>query len=83
MEFVETLDFYDAKKKIKAWYLYVSVSNLLEFNYCFRTIIHWQDNALNSFKVPAYTEVVNNKINARKHNAFGLRNFNRLRARIL
>jgi transposase len=31
----------------------------------------------------AYTEGVNNKIKVLKRNAFGLRNFNRLRARIL
>ncbi|MGI6537812.1 MAG: ISL3 family transposase [Caldicoprobacterales bacterium] len=86
MEFVDASDFDDAKKKLKAWYLYVSVSNLPEFNYCFRTINRWQDNILNSFKIPytnAYTEGVNNKIKVLKRNAFGLRNFNRLRARIL
>lgn len=86
MEFVDASDFDDAKKKLKAWCLYVSVSNLPEFNYCFRTINRWQDNILNSFKIPytnAYTEGVNNKIKVLKRNAFGLRNFNRLRARIL
>ncbi|MDD3613368.1 MAG: transposase, partial [Clostridia bacterium] len=38
------------------------------------------------FKVPytnGYTEGVNNKIKVLKRNAYGLRNFNRLRSRIL
>ncbi|NLZ53755.1 MAG: ISL3 family transposase [Thermoanaerobacteraceae bacterium] len=86
LEFVDASNFDDAKKKLKDWYLYVSVSDLPEFNYCFATINRWQDSILNSFKVPytnAYTEGVNNKVKVLKRNAFGLRNFNRLRSRIL
>lgn len=86
MEFIDSATFEEAKKKLNDWYIYVSVSNLPEFNYCLKTIQRWQENILNSFKVPytnAYTEGVNNKIKVLKRNAFGLRNFRRLRSRIL
>ena len=76
-EFVDAPNFDEARKKLHEWYLYVSVSNLSEFNYCFETINRWQDSILNSFKVPytnAYTEGVNNKVKVLKRNAFGLRN---------
>ena len=83
---VDASNFDEARRKLKEWYLYVSVSNLPEFNYCFETISRWHDSILNSFKVPytnAYTEGVNNKVKVLKRNAFGLRNYNRLRSRIL
>ncbi len=86
LEFVDASNFDEARRKLKEWYLYVSVSNLPEFNYCFETISRWHDSILNSFKVPytnAYTEGVNNKVKVLKRNAFGLRNYNRLRSRIL
>ena len=50
------------------------------------TIFAWQDEVLNSFKVPytnGYTEGVNNKIKVLKRVAFGVRNFFRFRRRIL
>lgn len=86
LEFVDALDFDEAKKKLQEWYMYVSACNLPEFNNCFETVVRWQDSILNSFKVPytnGYTEGVNNKIKVLKRNAYGLRNFNRLRSRIL
>ena len=82
LEFVDALDFDEAKKKLQEWYMYVSACNLPEFNNCFETVVRWQDSILNSFKVPytnGYTEGVNNKIKVLKRNAYGLRNFNRLR----
>lgn len=86
MEFVDAATFDDAKLKLHAWYLFVASSNLPEFNYCFETISRWQDSILNSFRVPytnGYTEGVNNKIKVLKRNAFGVRNFERFRTRIL
>jgi len=86
MEFVDSETLEEAKKKLHAWYLYVSVSKLPEFDYCFRTITRWQNEILNSFKVSytnGYTEGVNNKIKVLKRNAYGIRNFNRFRSRIL
>lgn len=86
MEFVDSASFDEAKQKLHAWYLFVASSDLPEFNYCFETISRWQDCILNSFKVPytnGYTEGVNNKIKVLKRNAFGVRNFERFRTRIL
>lgn len=86
LEFIDATSFEEAKQKLSAWYLYVSSSQLPEFDYCFKTIFRWQDSILNSFKVPysnGYTEGVNNKIKVLKRNAFGVRNFNRFRTRIL
>lgn len=86
LEFIDAPDINEAVKRLKAWYLYVSASNLPEFNYCSQTIFRWQESILNSFKVPftnGYTEGVNNKIKVLKRNAFGIRNFPRFRSRIL
>jgi len=86
LEFVDETSYDEAKKKLNQWYLYVASCNLPEFDYCMATISRWQDSILNSFKVPytnGYTEGVNNKIKVLKRNAFGVRNFNRFRTRIL
>jgi len=86
LEFADATSLEEAKQKLHAWYLFVASSNLPEFNYCFNTITRWQDGILNSFKVPysnGYTEGVNNKIKVLKRNAFGVRNFERFRTRIL
>jgi len=86
MEFVDSESFEEAKKKLHDWYLYVSASQLPEFDYCLQTITRWQNEILNSFKVAytnGYTEGVNNKIKVLKRNAYGVRNFKRFRARIL
>jgi transposase len=86
MEFVDSTSLDEAKQKLNAWYLYVATCKLPEFDYCLGTISRWQDGILNSFSVPftnGYTEGVNNKIKVLKRNAFGVRNFERFRSRIL
>jgi len=52
LEFIDSTSFEQAKKKLNEWYIYVSVSNIEEFNNCFKTIRRWQECILNSFKVP-------------------------------
>ncbi len=47
---------------------------------------HWMNGILNSFTTPytnGYTEEINNKIKVLKRNAYGYRNFERFRSRIL
>lgn len=86
LEFIDAPSYEEAKVKLNAWYLFVASCKLPEFEYCFGTISRWQDSILNSFKVPysnGYTEGVNNKIKVLKRNAFGVRNFERFRTRIL
>ena len=86
LEFVDASSLDEAKQKLNAWYLFVNTCKLPEFDYCLQTIFRWQDSILNTFRVPysnGYTEGVNNKIKVLKRNAFGIRNFNRFRTRIL
>lgn len=79
---------YDAKKKLAIWNMMVQGyrNEVPEFIVCFNTYTNWQKEILNSFDCPytnGYTEGVNNKIKVIKRNAFGVRNFERFRNRIL
>jgi len=77
---------YEAKKQLAKWYMLVYGYKLPEFDNCFRAFNNWQKEILNSFDVPytnGYTEGVNNKIKVIKRNAFGMKNFERFRNRIL
>ncbi|NLU52082.1 MAG: ISL3 family transposase [Clostridiaceae bacterium] len=85
-EFVDSKDLCEAKKNLKAWYLYIGIAQIPEFNECLKTISNWEKYILNSFICPytnGFTEGVNNKIKVLKRNAYGLRNFGRFRSRIL
>jgi transposase len=88
-EFYKVMDSpnsYEAKKQLAKWYMLASGYNLPEFDDCFRAFTNWQKEILNSFDVPytnGFTEGVNNKIKVIKRNAYGIRNFNRFRNRIL
>lgn len=77
---------YEAKKNLARWNMLYYGYNLPEFYDCFKTFTNWQKEILNSFDVPytnGYTEGINNKIKVIKRNAYGLRNFERFRNRIL
>ncbi|MDA3844992.1 MAG: ISL3 family transposase, partial [Vallitaleaceae bacterium] len=85
-EFVDSSSYEEAVRKLKAWYMFVSVSDIPAFNNCMQTIINWEPYILNSFRCPytnGYTEGVNNKIKVLKRNAYGVKNFDRFRTRIL
>ena len=88
-EFYKVMDSsnsYEAKKQLAKWYMLVSGYKLPEFEDCFRAFTNWQKEILNSFDVKytnGYTEGINNKIKVIKRNAFGMRNFERFRNRIL
>lgn len=85
-EFIDSKDLEEAKHRLKAWYLYVGTCQVPEFNSCAKTISNWEKYILNSFTCPytnGYTEGVNNKIKVLKRNAYGVRNFDRFRNRIL
>lgn len=76
----------EAKKQLGIWNMMAVGYDLEEFHACTKTFINWQDEILNSFEFPysnGYTEGVNNKIKVIKRNAFGVRNFERFRKRIL
>lgn len=85
-EFVDSKDKKEAIKRLKDWYIYVEALNEPEFRTCMQTMINWQPYILNSFDCPytnGYTEGVNNKIKVLKRNAYGMRDFDRFRNRIL
>jgi transposase len=76
----------EVKKQLGIWNMMAIGYDLPEFQACTKTFMNWQDEVLNSFEYPfsnGYTEGVNNKIKVIKRNAFGIKNFNRFRNRIL
>ena len=83
---MESSDFDTAKEKLQKWVLYAEKSGLPRFVTVSKTMNHWMSGILNSFKTPytnGYTEGINNKIKVLKRNAYGYRNFERFRSRIL
>ena len=76
----------EAKKLMADWILLAQNSSIPEYTSCSNTLINWQTGILNSFDVPysnGFTEGCNNKIKVIKRNAYGYRNFERFRKRIL
>lgn len=76
----------EAKKLMADWILSAQNSGIPEYTACSNTLINWQTGILNSFDVPysnGFTEGCNNKIKVIKRNAYGYRNFERFRKRIL
>ncbi len=86
LEFVDSESLYEANKKLAAWYWFLCTNPEKEFIQAENTIRNWEEYILNSFKVDytnGYTEGVNNKIKVLKRIAFGYRNFDNFRNRIL
>lgn len=88
-QFYEVCDCTDrasAKAMMKDWIYSAQKSNLKEYHNCANTLLNWQKGILNSFELPytnGFTEGCNNKIKVLKRNAYGYRNFERFRKRIL
>lgn len=88
-EFYEVCDCTDrasAKVMMEKWIYSAQGSNLDEYHNCANTLLNWQKGILNSFEVPytnGFTEGCNNKIKVLKRNAYGYRDFERFRKRIL
>ena len=75
-----------ARDKLSRWVLLAEDSGLKSFANCAKTMQNWSVGILNSFDCPytnGFTEGVNNKIKVLKRNAYGYRNFERFRKRIL
>lgn len=75
-----------AKRLMSDWISSAESSNIEEYMYCAKTLLNWQTGILNSFDVPysnGFTEGCNNKIKVLKRNAYGYRNFEQFRNRIL
>jgi len=88
-EFLKILDCKDrdsAKKAMCKWIENTERCGIPQFEKCVATMQNWITGILNSFSVPitnGFTEGCNNKIKVLKRNAYGYRNFNRFRNRIL
>jgi transposase len=85
-DFLDSENSIVAKKKLSRWVLLAENSGLKSFADCARTMQNWSLGILNSFDCPytnGFTEGVNNKIKVIKRNAYGYRNFERFRKRIL
>lgn len=83
---MDSADRQTAKQLMSDWITAAENSNIEEYTYCAKTLLNWQTGILNSFDVPysnGFTEGCNNKIKVLKRNAYGYRNFERFRNRIL
>lgn len=75
-----------ARQRLDAWIRKADASGIPEFKTATRAYRNWKKPILNAFAYPysnGITEGCNNKIKVIKRNAFGLRNFDRFRTRIL
>ncbi|WP_299118791.1 ISL3 family transposase [uncultured Eubacterium sp.] len=85
-DFMDSKSSSEAKPKLRKFINAVSVSELAEFNSVLTTLANWAKYILNSFDCPytnGYTEGMNNKIKVIKRNAYGYRNFENFRNRIM
>lgn len=76
----------DGKKLLRNWILTAQETKLPESAACTTAFTNWFNEILNSLDYSysnGFTEGVNNKIKVIKRNAFGFRNFDRFRNRIL
>lgn len=71
---------------LSSWLMAAEASGLEAFVACAKTFHNWSVGICNSLRYPytnGFTEGCNNKIKVLKRNAYGLKNFNRFRNRIL
>lgn len=76
----------EAQKKLRKFILSAQASQLNEFKACLTMFSNWSKYILNAFECPysnGFTEGSNNKIKVIKRNAYGYRNFDNFRNRIL
>lgn len=85
-EFLQSKDRTEALKRLNFFTLAAQASNLKEFTPVLTMLGNWTKYILNSFECPytnGFTEGTNNAIKVIKRNAFGYRNFENFRNRIL
>lgn len=86
LEILECKNREEAKEKLTDWIMYAQSCDLKDFEKCANTMSNWSTGILNSFDTPytnGFIEGCNNKIKVLKRNAYGYRNFERFRNRIL
>ena len=85
-DFVKTKTYEEAKKELEIWIEMAKESNLKELKEAITAFTNWKEEICNSKLVKytnGYTEGCNNKIKVLKRNAYGYKNFERFRNRIL
>ncbi len=83
---IDAADRIEAKKMMGQWILDVQNAEIEEYESCVTMLLNWTTSILNTFDYPytnGFTEGCNNKIKVLKRNAYGYRNFERFRNRIL
>ncbi len=87
LDIINHTNYEDAKVQLNNWIDLCFESKIEEFIEASRTIENWLEYIVNSFIDERYTngftEGINNKIKVIKRNAFGYKNFEILRKRIL
>ncbi|WP_412677461.1 ISL3 family transposase, partial [Bacillus smithii] len=76
----------NAKRNLEHLYKVIEESGLEEYQYMKRTFKNWEKEILNSFLFPytnGFIEGINNKIKVIKRMSYSIRNFKRLRNKVL
>ena len=85
-EFIHAPTRQETARRMYHFKLAAEISGLKEFNACLTMLTNWSEYILNAFDHPysnGFTEGTNNKIKVIKRNAYGYRNFENFRNRIL
>jgi len=85
-EFMDAKDSTSAKHKLKEFLMHYHIADIPEYTACVTMLNNWKPYILNSFDYRynnGYTEGINNKIKVIKRIAFGFRNFDNLRTRVM
>lgn len=85
-EIMQITDYGECVRRFKQWIELVESFKIPEFNDCTKAYRRWFWGIAESFRVPysnGFTEGKNNKIKVLKRNAFGFRNFDNYKKRIL
>lgn len=85
-EFMQSKDSVQAKKKLLEFRMHATVADIPEFRACLTMLQNWEPYILNAFDCPytnAFTEGINNSIKVIKRVAYGYRNFDNFRLKIL
>ena len=86
LKILNSKDVESAKQAMSDWIQNAEDCGIPQFEKCAETMRNWYTGIINSFSTTitnGFTEGCNNKIKVLKRNAYGYRNFNRFRKRIL
>ena len=85
-KFKDSASYDEAVERLKEFILYAEREKIKEFDNCLKALHNWSASILNSFRYKytnAFTEGMNNNIKVLKRIAYGYRNFDNFRRRIL